>query len=258
MNTPFQGRKLRIANYVTAVAGILLLPTLRIIRAEVSSSAIRSHLPKELRLLERAFEELPQHRTLCAKGQGTLTPEETSSLLASAASSACDVTAAFTNYSIMAQFNQWSPSDGFEHWVPFSSGLSAAYRASDSAKAATLDMCRKSDAYEAFCERSAKAVYDNDDSNELNASIIREEEQRNQAWLNEQVPKLKDLHKNLLEAQKVFDRYSPRLTALAWFLGIFEAIGMSLLFFVVLPRSLRLYRQRRAATSEAAGKERGA
>jgi len=252
MNISRRSSTQRITNLIAAGAGILLLPALHVISAEFASLGVRSTLPpelvldakspsaivgsalsQELHLFEEALRRLQGCRVTCMEAQGTVSGNEANFLIGSASSAGWIAKEAFSR-SMIIRLTGWSPSLQIDRWIPFSSGLSAVYEASSAAEHETAQMNYRSRGFKYFCARYLDST-DNRDGSDEGVDSLRKSEQENQAWIDEQVPKLKELHQNLLEAQKVFDRDSPRLTALAWSLGIFEVIGLSLLFFVVLP-----------------------
>ena len=235
----------------------LPLPTLYVVRAEYSAAMVRPRLPSEMLLLNRTLEELQEHAVACTEAADRLTAEKASLLFAHAADAASDVSGAFSADSFIMRLAHWSRPGRFADWLPYSSGLDAVYAASTATRLATVDMNYKLRGFMFFCHKRVELLgfsTDDGDSRDLLASIT-EEEQRNQAWINEQVPRLRALHRNLLEAKKVFDRDSPKLTALAWSLGTLQLVGWPLIFFVLFPRELRLYRQRREAAAASAKKK---
>ena len=212
--------------FLAALAMITVPPAALSIEAELASRGARSGFLQQTQQFDKTIGELRQRSISCNKARtdvARLSRKETVDLIWGALDATRDVNCAFTRDTLF-----WS----FEKGLPWTAGLYSVYHASGSAQDHLAHLTREPD----LCRR----VPDGDNAK------LREEEQRSQAWLNEQRLKIEELYNRLTVARAAYEQDRPKLAALAWSLGVLQVVGWGLLYLVILPQEMRAWRKRRA------------
>jgi len=209
-----------------ATLGMMLLTSsaLLFIYAELVSRAVTQGLPQQERHFAEAIAQLGKGPISCRGNKGesaNLTREETLDLLRRALAATLDVSYPFQNGILFSSF---------KIGLPYTAGLYSVYHASMAAQRYLVQLV---DGHE-LCHGIPG-------SEEAQA---RKEEQSSQAQLDELLARLRELESGIAAARAAYQDERPRLTAIAWSLGILQSVGWGCLF--VLPSELRARRQRRA------------
>lgn len=225
----------RIVRVLAAFAGLSLVPAYLYIEAGLVSDKVGPQLVEQESRLAMTLAELPQRHVVCRTNS-----DSPSSITGSQALHLLGLTLDSTRYvnrPFQGQTLFWS----FKKGLPFTGGLYAIYSSSGHIQ----DLLARTTGRSDLCRRIRDA--DDDDEAGSHEAALLAEEKRSQAWLDERLQELEALSGDLAKARTTYEADRPKLAAVAWTLGLLQVIGWSLLYFVVLPQSLRTLREQRAA-----------
>lgn len=219
----------KTARVLWALAALSLAPSYLFIEAELVSRAVRNKLPLQEARYTKARLELARRSIRCAADDvdgkpDVITLQEVADLYE--ALLATGVTSPFQSQTLF-----WS----LRASLPYTHGIGRTYEASLAAHIRVseiyhhIDLCRP--------------IY-SDDPTEL-----REEEERSRERLSTQRQTLDELDGELAAARAAYEADRPKLSMVAWSLGLLQLVGWGLLYFFLLPQTIRTWRQRRAEKS---------
>jgi hypothetical protein len=200
-------------------------PAVLFIEVESEARKARSLFPKQAQQLEKTMDGMRRRRVSCAEiiPGDALSLDDILDLTAEALGATWEVNRAFASD---------TPFWEYKKGLPGTASFYSVYNISGAIQGILADL--------SYRPKLCRRIPEGDDA------ALRREEQRSQAWLDEQRLKLEDLYARLTAAKAAYERDRPKLTALAWSLGILQAVGWSILYFSILPYEFRAWRERRA------------